>query len=81
LNNPNKAATEVENIKSCWIIENLSETQSNRGTARLIAETGTEYLNQYQTILNATGEEFKTVLQKYLTEDPLLRIYSSDAKK
>ncbi|MCR5494640.1 MAG: hypothetical protein K6F15_03300 [Treponema sp.] len=74
---------EIENIKSSWIMHYLSQSKSNLGTAKLLAkgEKADEYLEDYTYILEAKPEDFRKIAEEYLLETPLLKVYSSDAKK
>ena len=81
LQNTEKGIIEAENIKSTWIMEVLGETQSNRGTAKLIANSNQDYLTDYETILASQREDFLQITQEFLLAEPLLRIYSADSKK
>lgn len=81
LKDEQKQVEEVENIRNCWIMETLKDTQTNRGTARLIALKQQEYLDNYEKILSATPQEFIKTAESYLLAEPLIRIYSADSKK
>lgn len=77
---------ESEQVKNAWILNKLSQTQTNLGTAKIIASEQTQeltqnYLENYEVLLRATSADFLRVLSKYFLEEPLLQIYSSDAKK
>lgn len=74
---------EIENIKSSWIMHYLSQSKSNLGTAKLLAkgEKADEYLEDYTYILEAKPDDFRKISEEYLLETPLLKVYSSDAKK
>ncbi len=74
---------ESEQIKNAWILNKLSQTQTNLGTAKIIASESVaqNYLENYEFLLSANSADFLRVLNKYFLEEPLLQIYSSDAKK
>lgn len=75
---------ETERIKNAWILNKLSETETNKGTAKLLCYEQNllqSYIENYQTIANAKSADFLQILSKYFPAEPLLQIYSSDAKK
>ena len=74
---------EIANARHSWIMHFLSETKTNQGTAKIIAKgnTADEYLDEYSFILNAANKDFETIFQEYIPEEPLLKVYSSDAKR
>lgn len=75
---------EVEQIKNAWIKAKLSETQTSTGTVKLLnlsAEAAKNYIEEYKILLKAEAADFHKVLTEYFPFEPLLQIYSSDAKK
>ncbi|MBQ1948534.1 MAG: insulinase family protein [Treponema sp.] len=74
---------EAENAKYAWIMHFLAETKTNAGTAKIIAKGSEydEYLQDYQSILDASPEDFAAITEKYFPDEPLLKVYSSDAKR
>ena len=70
-------------IKNTWILEALSESGTNRGTARLIADgtNAQSYLDSYQTILDASKSDFEEVCAAFIPAEAPLKLYSADAKK
>ena len=74
---------ESEEIKNAWILNTLTSSQTNKGTAKLIA-SGTypeEYLDNYKFILNCTDEDFAKTAEKFLKAEAPLKIYSADSKR
>lgn len=74
---------ESEEIKNAWILNTLTSSQTNKGTAKLIAN-GTypeEYLDNYKFILNCTDEDFAKTAEKFLKAEAPLKIYSADSKR
>lgn len=74
---------ESEEIKNTWILNSLMDTQSNKGTAKLIAcgKLPDEYLTNYKFILDCTDTDFANVAEKYFSQEPVLKIYSADSKR
>lgn len=75
---------EIQQTKNAWIMNKLSETESNRGTAKMISlekDSEQKYYDLYKTLLEATNEDFARVLSERFLKDPLLKLYSTDAKK
>ncbi len=72
----------LEKIKCKWILKNLSATDANIETAKLICtglenETPAKYLDDYLTIQGAEEKDFIEVLDTCLTK-PRLRVVSKD---
>lgn len=79
-----KQKEEIKLIKNAWILNNLKGTGTNRGTALLLSQSksGSEnYLDDYETILNASASEFAEAAKAALPDEVQLRLYSQDAKK
>lgn len=74
---------ESEEIKNAWILNTLSATQTNKGTAKLIAQGfyPEEYLDNYKFLLNCTDADFYKTAEKYLKAEAPLKIYSADSKR
>ena len=75
--------TEIENL---YVLNELGETQNLNETVFLIQEGNAfskpeSYLENYETILNATEEDYFLVAKAYLQENPPLKIYSADSKR
>lgn len=78
----------IQDIKNEWIIQQMAETYTNAGTARLL-QKGFElfpqnkcpefYLTEYNFIQNATAQDFIDVMEYFPTRAQL-RAYSSDSK-
>lgn len=83
--------TIVEEIKNCWIKNQMNQTSSNTGTA-LLMQKGLElfgttnetsplwYLNEYNYIQNSTSQDYLEILD-YFPVIPPARVYSIDSKK
>ena len=76
----------VRAIKAKWISDELSKTQTNPGTAELIQQgllegNASEYLSSYMTLEGASAKMFLDVLERYLPEDPIFKVFSVDSKK
>lgn len=76
----------VKAIKTKWISGELSKTQTNSGTAELIQQgllegNATEYLSNYVELEKATDKMFLEILERYLPEDPIFKVFSVDSKK
>ena len=75
---------EVEKIKNLWAVKELSGTAENRGSAILIRMGGKnprKYLDQYDFLMKASAEDFYKVQQKYFSQKPPLRLYSSESSR
>lgn len=75
---------EMEQTKNAWVLNKLSETENNSGTAKLIALSSNNkinYLDEYEILLKSKSKDFLRVLNDYFLQEPLLQIFSSDAKK
>ncbi|MDO5774444.1 MAG: hypothetical protein Q4P16_09055 [Spirochaetales bacterium] len=72
-----------EKIKIQWKQKNLFETQSNSGTAKLMAsfQKKEQYLTNYLYIENSTPQDFLDAIEKYFPTEPLMKVYSADSKK
>lgn len=72
-----------DKIKIQWKQKNLSATQSNTGTARLMArfQKKEQYLINYLYIENSTPQDFLNTIEKYFPAEPLMKVYSVDSKK
>lgn len=72
-----------EKIKIQWKQRNLFETQSNSGTAKLMAsfQKKEQYLTNYLYIENSTPQDFLNAIEKYFPTEPLMKVYSADSKK
>ena len=72
-----------EKIKIQWKQKNLFETQSNSGTAKLMAsfQKKEQYLTNYLYIENSTPQDFLNAIEKYFPTEPLMKVYSADSKK
>lgn len=72
-----------EKIKIQWKQRNLFETQSNNGTAKLMAsfQKKEQYLTNYLYIENSTPQDFLNAIEKYFPTEPLMKVYSADSKK
>lgn len=70
-------------IKIQWKQRNLFETQSNSGTAKLMAsfQKKEQYLTNYLYIENSTPQDFLNAIEKYFPTEPLMKVYSADSKK
>ena len=79
-----KESFETEQTKNAWILNRLSETSSNLGTAKIISTSKPgekNYIDEYEQLLNSTDQDFLRVLNEYFLPEPFLQIFSSDAKK
>lgn len=75
---------ELEQTRNAWFLNKLTETETNRGTAKMISlekDSGQKYYDCYKTLLEATSQDFNRVLSERFLQDPLLKLYSTDAKK
>ena len=72
-----------EKIKIQWKQRNLFETQSNSGTAKLMAsfQKKEQYLTNYLYIENSTPQDFLNAIEKYFPTEPLMKVYSAASKK
>lgn len=72
-----------EKIKIQWKQKNLFETQSNSGTAKLMAsfQKKEQYLTNYLYIENSSPQDFLDAIEKYFPTEPLMKVYSADSKK
>lgn len=80
----NNASFETEKTKNAWILNKLSGSQTNFGTARIISaakNSRKNYIEEYEEILNSTPQDFLRILDEYFPQEPLLQIFSSDSKK
>lgn len=80
-------------IQGKWVLNALSGTQTNRGTALLIKKgietpagktddkQALQYLDDYEAVSGMSAAGFASVMQKYIFEQPHLRLYSADSKK
>ena len=80
-------------IQNCWVLEQLSPTQTNRGTALLMhegleaAESGDAladaqaYLASYEIVDDLSREEACSVFQACFSAIAPLRLYSKDSKR
>lgn len=71
-------------IANLWILNRLQDSETNRGSAKLLsqeASMNSTYADQYNFIINASRKDFLEIATDYILKDPLLKIYSSDAKK
>lgn len=78
------ADEEAQAVKNSWILNALDKTSENRGTAILIQNGGenpARYLYDYETVIDATAELFASCAETFIPNEPLLRLYSADAKK
>ena len=82
----NPEANIIHDIKISWLMNTLSSTQTNRGTAILINEginnfgDSKKYIKDYELIANSTETDFLAILNDYFPEEAQLRLYSADAK-
>ena len=82
----NPEANIIHDIKTSWLMNTLSSTQTNRGTAILINEginnfgDSKKYIKDYELIANSTETDFLAILNDYFPEEAQLRLYSADAK-
>ena len=75
---------ETEQTKNAWILNKLSGTNTNLGTAKIISSSNIgekNYLDEYEMILHSSNQDFMRVLNEYFLPEPLLQIFSSDSKK
>jgi zinc protease len=76
----------IHDIKISWLMNTLSSTQTNRGTAILINEginnfgDSKKYIKDYELIANSPETDFLASLNDYFPEEAQLRLYSADAK-
>ncbi len=72
-----------EKIKIQWKQKNLSATQTNSGTAKLMAsfQKKEQYLTIYLYIENSLPQDFLDAIEKYFPAEPLMKVYSVDSKK
>ena len=78
------SAEEVQAVKNSWILNTLQKTAENRGTAILIRNGGknpAQYLDDYQTVMQASEEEYRLCTEAFIPKTAPLRLYSADAKK
>ena len=78
----------VEKIKNIWIMQQISQTQTNSGTALLI-QKGFEssaknpnpclYLDEYDFIQTANASDFLQTIE-FVEKSLLLSVYSKDSK-
>ena len=80
-------------MKSSWILNMLSGTQTNRGTALLIREglvrnvsdsiekNAAQYISDYTVVASLHADEVKKDVSAWLAETPPLRLYSADSKR
>ena len=67
-------------------IKIFEKTDSNTGNARLIQDGITEgnfseYLNRYLELENADAEKFIGILDSFIQEEPMMKVFSVDGKK
>ena len=81
--------TIIKEIKNSWILNQMTQTGSDTGTALLIQnglELFTEnpkphwYLEEYNYIQTATAQDFLEIME-YFPVISQARVYSSDSKK
>ncbi len=76
----------ADRIRNGWIRNELAQTGTNEGTARLIAEsllnTGTScaYADAYVGIESADQNDFATVMERWLLTEPPVRLYSANRR-
>lgn len=78
----------IQEIKNAWIIQQLSETYTNSGTAKLL-QKGLElfpetpdsafYLNEYNFIQTASVQDFLEIMDYFPTRAQV-RVYSAEGK-
>lgn len=71
-------------LANCWILNRMSDTSTNRGYAKLLCNESLKknsFMDEYNFIIKADKEKFLKVAQEFIPKDPLLKIYSNDAKK
>ena len=75
---------ETGQTKNAWILNKLSETITNLGTAKILSLSNADeknYLDEYEILLNSSKQDFLRVLNEYFLPEPLLQIFSTDSKK
>lgn len=71
-------------ITNLWILNKLSDSSTNRGNAKLLCledRKENSFIQEYSFINNAKKEDFLKIAEEYFPQEPLLKIYSNDAKK
>lgn len=86
LKNENTSAETIEQIRDLWNRSTMLQTQTNDGIARLIQngvidKNANLYLYSYLVIQNATSDDFLNILEKYISEDVILKVFSVDSKE
>ena len=86
LEDKEKSGKCIRTIKSRYEIKILEKTDSNTGNARLIQDGITEgnfseYLNRYLELENADAEKFIGILDSFIQEEPMMKVFSVDGKK
>jgi len=77
----------IETMKNRWISSVLWKTSTNLQTANLIAESikntdnPWQYLNDYENIEKASSVDFQFVMNKYMMQEPILKVYSENRRK
>lgn len=91
LSQTQSCAVTVQQIKDAWILSEMSQTQTNSGTAWLMqkglellnpedeAQAAFFYLKEYDFVQNANAEDFMKLLE-FLPQKAPLRVYSADGK-
>lgn len=79
-----KRAKVLRTIKSRYEISLLQKTTTNEGTAMIIQQSiqngkSSNYLSFYVEIENASAKDFYNILQKYIPEEPMMKVYSVDS--
>ena len=73
-------------LENNWLMAVISGAQSQEGTARLIQSGEVQknpclYLDQYEAVSKAQGEDYFLILSSYFESEKKLRLYSKDSKK
>lgn len=76
----------MRTIKSRYEIKVFEKTDTNTGNARLIQDgiadgNFSEYLNRYLDLENADARKFIGILDKFIQEEPMMKVFSVDGKK
>lgn len=79
----------LQNVKSKWVLEQMSQTYTSNGMAKLI-QKGSElfpekpnpeyFLESYNNIQTATAKDFIDVME-YFPSQPAFKVYSAESKK
>ena len=74
----------LSKIENGWIVANLAESGTARGTAELVQKGAllgkpNMYLEQYEAVDEATAADYILVITKFIPGIPPVRIYSRDS--